>query len=156
MLGNHSLLVRFYWPTVNIHELWALITHWPTLVVHEPPLAMVRAQTIKCDFVRECQTNGVWYNIAHVHVDVLACTFKSNFHYNKISKITVVFDNEIQYSRSEIELIHKCVINNYIKLFFYCFRFSLIANLFQLHCYLGGSGVFICHSLTYWIMKYII
>ena len=32
MLRNHSLLERFYWPTVNVHELYARITHWPTWV----------------------------------------------------------------------------------------------------------------------------
>ena len=52
----------------------------PHRFVHEPPVAMVRLQTIKCHFVRECRTNvdpplkevkymmGVHLDIQHLHV----------------------------------------------------------------------------------------
>ena len=48
--------VRFYWPTLNVHVLKALYIT-PHGFVHEPPVLMVRAQTIKCHFYSECPTN---------------------------------------------------------------------------------------------------
>ena len=53
VLRNYSILVCFYWSTINVHELQALIGRHG--FVHEPPVPMVRAQTIKCHF--KCQTN---------------------------------------------------------------------------------------------------